>query len=87
MGKNKNYDYSEGNAYDGRDQRKAKKHYYEEVVECQKDKPKKLWKTLKSLGSNKQSSNGSNISLNINEELVFDKSRVANEFNSFFTNI
>ena len=49
---------------------------------------KSLWKTLKSLGlPNKASQGSSNIGLNIDGEVCFDKLKVAEKFNSFYTSV
>ena len=67
---------------------KAKsKHYIDAVYENQ-NRPKKLWKVLKELGSgSKGNAKSSNIGLMIDNVLCFDKSKVADRFNSFFTEI
>ena len=43
---------------------------------------------MKDLGSSsKTKSSASNIGLNINDEIIFDKSKVAHQFNTFFTTV
>ncbi len=67
---------------------KAKSAFYAAKVEENKNQPKKLWATLKTLGtSTKNSTNSSNIGLKIGEDICFEKPLVAEKFNSFFTNI
>lgn len=67
---------------------KSKMEYFESKVSEYQNKPKQLWQTLKSLGtSSKSKSRSNNIGLNINDELCFDKLKVAENFNTFFTTI
>jgi len=67
---------------------KAKVSFYSNKVEENKNKPKQLWQTLKSLGIQaKGGSSTTNIGLQIGNELCFDKAKVADTFNSFFTTV
>jgi hypothetical protein len=68
--------------------KKARESYFSSKVEEQKNTPKKLWQTLKSLGtSNTGSTKTSKIGLKIGDEICFDKQKVAEKFNSFFTTV
>lgn len=59
--------------------------YYVNVVNENKNKPKKLWQILKDLGTSaKCKTKASNIGLKISNTLTFDKGTVANHFNTFF---
>ena len=67
----------------------AKKDFVKNKIEENKSCPKKLWKTLKSLGiPTKVKEASSNIGLkNENDEVCFDSDFVANKFNHYFCNI
>lgn len=66
----------------------AKKLYFKTKIEEHKNNSEKLWATLKSLGTKeKPKYKQSNIGLNINGSLSFDKAVVADSFNEFFTTI
>ena len=66
----------------------AKANYYEAHVEENKNKPTKLWQTLKSLGTSSRSKcDTKNIGLKIDNEMCFDKLKVAEQFNMFFTTV
>jgi len=67
---------------------KAKSDYYVNLVNDNKNQPKKLWQALKSLGTSSNCKTKSNsIGLKIDGNLCFDKSTVAEHFNHFFTTI
>ena len=67
---------------------KSKMEYFENKISENKNKPKQLWQTIKSLGtSSKSTSRSNNIGLNINNEICFDKLKVAENFNKCFTTI
>ena len=67
---------------------KAKVDYYKDNLQKNKNNPKKLWQTIKQLGSSKNTkSKSSNIGQNIEGIVSFDKSAVATKFNTFFTTI
>ena len=66
----------------------AKSNYYVNKVEENKNYPRKLWQTLKSLGtSSKSKSKSQNIGLKIDSNITFDKSKVSETFNSYFSTI
>ena len=67
----------------------AKKDFVKNKIEENKSCPKKLWKTLKSLGiPTKVKEASSNIGLtNENDEVCFDSDFVANKLNHYFCNI
>ena len=65
----------------------AKVDYYKDNLQ-KKNNPKKLWQTIKQLGSSKNTnSKSSNIGLNIEGIVSFNKSAVGTKFNTFFTTI
>ena len=67
---------------------KSKMEYFESKISENQNKPKQLLQTLKSLGtSSKSKSRSNNIGIYINDELCFDKLKVAENFNQFFTTI
>ena len=68
---------------------KVKAEYYIQKVKDIKNKPRNLWQILKSsLGtSSKTKNNSSNIGFLINDNICFDKIKVADTFNNYFTNI
>ena len=60
--------------------------YYINVVNENINRPKKLWQILKEIGSStKCKTKESSISLDIGNEVCFDKVKVATHFNDFFT--
>ena len=50
-------------------------------------RPKDLWKTLKSMGISAKTTSDSNVCLKDGEELSFDSKNNANAFCSFFSNL
>ena len=57
-------------------------------MENEKNVPKKLWKTLKDLGTSRKSkSSASNIGLEVDDQIIFDKPKVDDKFNNFFTTV
>ena len=51
-----------------------------------KDDYKSLWKTLKTMGlPSKKTESSKAIGLKINDEICFDRLKVAEKFNSFFS--
>ena len=68
---------------------KAKKSYFTDTLEHNKNDSKSLWKSLKDLGlpSKKGISSHSNISLKIDENICFDKNTIAETFNCFYTTV
>lgn len=69
------------------DIRNAKRHYMIEKIDEYKDKPKELWKHLKTLGYQSKSNTSSNTVLDVNGEKCHDKKDVADHFNHFFTHV
>lgn len=68
----------------------AKKDYFNNVLDQNKNYSSSLWKTLKNLGlpSKKGSAtSGSNICLNIDNNICFEKKLIAATFNKFYTTI
>ena len=70
-----------------RDVKKAKSSFFRDKIEEVKFNPKKLWEQLKTLGYSNKSKDQSRVILNIDGELCFDPSRVANYINQFYTTI
>ena len=68
--------------------KKAKKKYYLKKVSKYKHNAKKTWSIMKALiGKIKLKSSNLPRRITVNEVDVFDKRKIANEFNAFFTNI
>ena len=66
----------------------SKKDYYKNKLENEKHLPKKLWKTLKDLGTSRKSkSSASNIGLEVDDQIFFDKSKVTDKYNNFLTTV
>ena len=66
----------------------AKKNYFNETLESNKSDSKTLWKCLKDLGlPSKGTKASSNICLKIDNELCFDKLKIAEKFNYFYTTV
>lgn len=65
------------------------RRFFAESLEQNKNDPKSLWKTLKSLGlpSKTGPNSQSNITLKINEQVTFDKTCISEAFNSFYTTV
>jgi hypothetical protein len=69
---------------------KAKKEYLTNTLEENKNDPTSLWETVKNLGlpSKKgSSSTGSNICLNIDDNVCFEKKLIAESLNKFYTTV
>ena len=64
-----------------------KKLYFEEKIAENKNNPKQLWRTLKSLGMPSKGGRQSKISLKENGVVSFDPKRNANIFCRFFSNL
>lgn len=63
---------------------KAKSEFYVNMVNENRNKPKKLWQALTSLGtSSKHKTKSGNIGLMINDVMSFDKAAVSEHFNIF----
>ena len=68
--------------------KKAKKKYYSEKISKYKHDAKKTWSIMKELiGKIKLKSSNFPRRITVNEVDIFDKCKIANEFNAFFTNI
>ena len=68
--------------------RKAKRHFYNNKIEDHKNSSSDLWKTLKSLGTlSKMKSGSTSIGLDVDGSTTFDKLKVADTFNAFFTTV
>lgn len=66
----------------------AKSEYINNKINEYKQQPKKLWQILKGLGTTSQSkTKPGNIGLNIDNEICFDKQKVSDKFNIFFTTV
>ena len=66
----------------------AKSNYYYTKTHELKHKPKKLWQTLKDIGTSKTTSTKeANLGLKIKDEITFDKEKVGQAFNTYFTSI
>ena len=65
--------------------RKAKAHFIKDSVEENKGNPKQLWRVMQDLGCSKKcKTKETNIGINIDDSVCFDKSKVATHFNNFF---
>ena len=64
-----------------------KTNYFSTQLEENQKNPKKLWQILKSVGTCKNKISSNNISLKIKDEICFDKLKVAERFNSYFSTI
>ena len=68
--------------------KRAKKKYYSEKISKYKHDAKKTWSIMKELiGKIKLKSSNLPRRITVNEVDIFDKRKIANEFNTFFTNI
>ena len=66
----------------------AKKTFFKSSLENNKNDSKSLWKCLKGLGlPSKRGQTSSNIGLNVDGNIIFDKSIVSEKFNSFYTSV
>lgn len=68
----------------------AKKNFFVDTIEQNKNNSKSLWKSLKELGlpsKNVSTSSQANIGLKVDENLCFDKNVIAETFNSFYTTV
>lgn len=63
--------------------RRAKKQYYEKLVDCHKNNSKKLWKNMKFILGNKNQLE-SKTEIIFNKEKVSDNIKIADKFNKFF---
>ena len=67
--------------------RSSKQEYYKNFFEENIRNSRNIWKGARQLIKTKNKSDKNVITLNINESIVTDSLRIANEFNHFFTNI
>jgi hypothetical protein len=67
--------------------KKAKSSFFRDRIEEHKFNPKKLWEQLKTLGYSNKCKDQSRVTLNIDGELCFNPSTVANHINQFYTTI
>ena len=66
----------------------AKSEYIVNKVEESENQPRKLWQTLTNLGtSSKLKTNSKNVGLKIGNEICFDKFKVAEKFNNFYSTV
>ena len=70
-----------------RDIKVAKSNYFSDMIDQNKDNPKKLWQHLKDIGLRNKGKDIDNICLCIDGEICHDSKSVANNFNDFFTNV
>ena len=70
-----------------RDIKKAKSSYFRDKISENKSNPKKLWQHLKSLGYSSKSKDQSQVVINIDGDLCFDTTKVANYINRFYTSV
>ena len=66
---------------------KKKKSYFEEELGKNKNKPKELWKTLKSLGLSWGKARQPKISLNKDDAIQFEALENANTFKRFYSEL
>lgn len=66
----------------------AKSEFYSDSITANVKQPKKLWKILNDMGSTtKSKSKSGNVGIIIENDMCYDKRRIACHFNSFFTTI
>ena len=66
----------------------AKSEDFVNKVEESKNQPRKRWQTLKNIGtSSKLKTNSKNVGLKIDNEICFDKSKVDEKCNNFFSTV
>ena len=66
---------------------KKKKSYFEEELATNSNKPKKLWKALKSLGLSSDKASKSKTSFKKNGTIQFEELEKANVFKWFYTEL
>ena len=66
---------------------KKKKSYFEKELGKNKNKPKELWKTLKSLGLSWDKARQPKISLNKDDAIQFEALENANTFKRFYSEL
>ena len=67
--------------------KKKKQNFYEINLKQKINKPKELWKTLKSVGLSSKAASASNICLKERNEIVFNDTKICSIFKSFFSNL
>ena len=67
--------------------KKKKRNFYEINLKQKINKPKELWKTLKSMGLPSKAVSPSNICLKDRNEIVFNDTKNCSIFKSFFSNL
>ena len=66
----------------------AKRHFYNNKIKDHKNSSSDLWKTSNHLGtSSKLKSGSTTIGLDVDGSTTFDKLKVADTFNAFFTTV
>ena len=66
---------------------KKKKSYFEDELGKNRNKPKELWKTLKSLGLSSDKTRQSNISLKKDGAIQFEALEIAKTFKRFYSEL
>ena len=67
--------------------KKKKRNFYEINLNQKINKPKELWKTLKSMGLSSKAASASNICLKERSVIVFNDTKNLSIFKSFFSNL
>ena len=67
--------------------KKKKRHFYEINLKQKINKPRELWKTLKSMGLPFKAASASSICLKDRNEIVFNDTKNCSIFKSFFSNL
>ena len=66
----------------------AKTNYFKDTLESNKSDSNSLWKCLKDIGlPSKGTKTSSNIGHKIDDDMCFDKLKIAEKFNSFYTTV
>ena len=67
--------------------RKKKAKHFQKKVEENKDNPKKIWDELKTLGYSNKSREKQSIVLEVDNEKIFDDTKVASVINNYYLNV
>ena len=67
--------------------RKKKAKHFQNKVEENKDNPKKIWDELKTLGYSNKSREKQSIVLEVDNEKIFDDTKVASVINNYYLNV
>ena len=70
-----------------REMKKAKKKYYNQYFEENKNDIKKTWMGIKSIINTKNEISPKTSQLNVNGKMIDDPKSIANSYNNFFTNV